>query len=47
MKAVQVLRSLLVGVSKLCRLLVTRQKDNTTLIFGRFKCEGVDSIRFG
>jgi len=47
MTAVQVLRSLLVGVSKLCSLTVTRQKDNTKVILGRFKCEGVDSIRFG
>jgi len=47
MKAVQVLRSELVGVSKLCSLLVTRQKDSTKVILGRLKCEGVDSIRFG
>ena len=45
-EAVQVLRSLLLGVSKLCSLLVTRQKDNTKVILGRFKYEGVDSIRF-
>jgi hypothetical protein len=47
MNAIQGLRkSLLMGVSRLRSLLVTRQNDITKLILGRFKCEGVDSIRF-
>ena len=47
MKAVQGLREyMLFGVRKLCSLLVIRKKGNTKLILGRFKCEGVDSIRF-
>jgi hypothetical protein len=39
-------KSPLLGVSKLRSLLVTRQKDNTKLILGRFKCKCVDSIGF-
>ena len=39
-------RSLLLCVRILSSLLVTRLKVNTKLIFGRFKCEGVDSIGF-